>query len=200
MDNTGNTTREKLLYAALDLFSSKGFEATTVDEIAGSVGMKGPNIYNYFKGKKGLILDLTAMFEDTYKAKMRLEANPADFIHSAEDLKNFSMEKLRYTVGDDNIRKLRRIVTIEQFRNEYLSEEATTHQYSNIVGLFTGIMASLMKKGVVMQCDPEQLALMYASPVSMLIQLYDREPERRDEILIKAEAHIDLFIKMFCIK
>jgi len=54
MNNAGKTTRDKLLFAALDLFSKNGYDATTVEEIANSVGMKGPNVYNYFKGKKAL--------------------------------------------------------------------------------------------------------------------------------------------------
>ena len=40
---------------------------------------------------------------------------------------------------------------------------------------------------------------MFAAPVSMLIQLYDREPERKEEVLKKAEAHIDLFIQTYFI-
>ena len=50
----GKSTRERLMSAALDLFSKKGYEAASVDEIAESIGIKGPNIYKYFKGKHGL--------------------------------------------------------------------------------------------------------------------------------------------------
>ena len=199
MTASGNSTREKLLSAALDLFSVKGYEAATVDEIAGSVGMKGPNIYNYFKGKKGLFMEISSIFETSYKEQVRLEADPSEFIRDAEDLKRFSMDQLKYTVSDDNIRKLRRIVTIEQFGNEYLKAQATEHQYTNIMKLFTGIMAGLIKQGVIKEEDPEQLALMFAAPISMLIQLYDREPERKEEVLKKAEAHIDLFIQTYFI-
>ncbi|MBQ5311280.1 MAG: helix-turn-helix transcriptional regulator [Oscillospiraceae bacterium] len=49
------STRDKLIFAALDLFAQKGYEATSVDEIAGAIGIKGPNVYKYFKGKEGLL-------------------------------------------------------------------------------------------------------------------------------------------------
>ena len=52
---TGMPAKEKLLYSALDLFSKKGYDATSVDEIAEAAGMKGPNIYKYFKGKEDLL-------------------------------------------------------------------------------------------------------------------------------------------------
>ena len=38
---TGMPAKEKLLYSALDLFSKKGYDATSVDEIAEAAGMKG---------------------------------------------------------------------------------------------------------------------------------------------------------------
>ena len=44
-------TRERMIKAALDLFSVNGYDGTSVDEIAESIGVKGPNLYAYFKGK-----------------------------------------------------------------------------------------------------------------------------------------------------
>ena len=48
--------------------------------------------------------------------------------------------------------------------------------------------------------DPEILALAYMSPTSILIQVYDRDPKRREEVIKLSEAHFDLFIKTFCLK
>ena len=58
---TEMSPKEKLLFAALDLFSQKGYSATSVDEIAESIGIKGPNIYKYFKGKEGILKELTSL-------------------------------------------------------------------------------------------------------------------------------------------
>ena len=41
--------RKKILKAALELFSEKGFGAVSVEQIADAVGMKGPNLYKYYK-------------------------------------------------------------------------------------------------------------------------------------------------------
>jgi AcrR family transcriptional regulator len=47
--------KEPLINAARDLFSEKGFDGTGVDEIAESIGIKGPTIYKYFKNKEDLL-------------------------------------------------------------------------------------------------------------------------------------------------
>lgn len=40
-----SNTKERLVDAAMNLFSLKGYDGTGVDEIAESVGIKGPTIY-----------------------------------------------------------------------------------------------------------------------------------------------------------
>jgi AcrR family transcriptional regulator len=52
--------KEALLQAALGLFASKGYEATTTREIAASAGCAEGLIHRYFQGKPGL---LAAMLE-----------------------------------------------------------------------------------------------------------------------------------------
>ena len=64
LPSKGSKTKEKILKRALKLFSSKGFKATTVRDIAGSIGMKQSALYNHFKNKdeilETLIRDLTS--------------------------------------------------------------------------------------------------------------------------------------------
>lgn len=45
----------EILDAARDLFASKGFEATRMDEVAAAVGVTKPAVYRYFPGKDQLI-------------------------------------------------------------------------------------------------------------------------------------------------
>jgi AcrR family transcriptional regulator len=47
--------KKRLARAALDLFASKGFAATRVQEIADAAGATKPMVYYYFEGKEGLL-------------------------------------------------------------------------------------------------------------------------------------------------
>lgn len=194
---SGSSTREKLLLAALDIFSVKGYEATTIDEIAASIGLKGPSIYKYFKGKEALFHELVELSEEEYKHGMKLDSDPIEFIHNAEQLKQFSIEQVIFTMNNDIIHKIRRVQSMEQFRNDYIRQKATLHQHSTITSLFTRIFTSLMNEGKLEPCDPERLAQLYSAPIALMIQLYDREPERKNEIMMEIVEHIDFFIKLF---
>jgi AcrR family transcriptional regulator len=49
---------EKLLQAALTLFTRRGYSATTVRELVEAAGVTKPVLYYYFKSKEGLFLEL----------------------------------------------------------------------------------------------------------------------------------------------
>ena len=51
---TGKERREQLLDVGRKLFAEKGFEATTVEEIAAKAGVSKPVVYEHFGGKEGL--------------------------------------------------------------------------------------------------------------------------------------------------
>ena len=191
------SVREKIINAALDLFSQKGYDATSVDEIAESIGMKGPNIYKYFKGKEEVLKELSAKMEEGYRQRMKMDPEEGSNISSRDELKAYSMNQIRFTIEDDKIKKLRKMGTIEQFRNPHFSRQTSEHQFDNMQRQFTAIFKSLMDKGILDNDDPEMMAMEYYAPVSLLIQLCDREPDRKEEVLGKVEKYIDFFLNRY---
>jgi AcrR family transcriptional regulator len=51
---TGKQRREQLIEIGRKLFADKGFEGTTVEEIAAKAGVSKPVVYEHFGGKEGL--------------------------------------------------------------------------------------------------------------------------------------------------
>src|SRR4051794_24609758 len=51
---TGKERREQLLDVGRGLFAEKGFDATSVEEIAQRAGVSKPVVYEHFGGKEGL--------------------------------------------------------------------------------------------------------------------------------------------------
>ena len=51
---TGKERREQLLDVGRSLFAEKGFEGTSVEEIAAKAGVSKPVVYEHFGGKEGL--------------------------------------------------------------------------------------------------------------------------------------------------
>lgn len=54
-------TRESLLRVAIELFTTRGYEETTVDDIADVVGVSQRTFFRYFAGKEDAALALDAM-------------------------------------------------------------------------------------------------------------------------------------------
>jgi AcrR family transcriptional regulator len=50
--------RQRLLEGAAELFTQKGYAATTVREIVGGAGVTKPVLYYYFRNKEGIYLEL----------------------------------------------------------------------------------------------------------------------------------------------
>ena len=57
-----------------------------------------------------------------------------------------------------------------------------------------------MEKGILKKDDPELVALEFVSPVSLLIHMYDRQPEREEEVQDKIRKHFEHFAKEYAEK
>jgi len=48
--------RERIMHVALNLFSSRGYEGTGVQDVVNACGITKPTLYHYFGSKRGLLL------------------------------------------------------------------------------------------------------------------------------------------------
>lgn len=53
--------REQILAASRTLFRTRGYHATTIDEIGEAVGVTGPAIYRHFTGKAEILVEIFEM-------------------------------------------------------------------------------------------------------------------------------------------
>ncbi|WP_328318661.1 TetR/AcrR family transcriptional regulator [Streptomyces sp. NBC_00388] len=69
-------TRDALCHAALDLFGSRGYESTTLDDIAATAGVSKRTLLRYFTGKDDVLL---AVFREMAVLTLReLDRRPPD--------------------------------------------------------------------------------------------------------------------------
>ena len=108
-----------------------------------------------------------------------------------------TMRMVDFTVHDEKVIKTRKLLTIEQFRDERARALATKYFLTGLRELFTPIFAGMMDKGLLCRDAPAMLAFAYTAPISALIHLCDREPERTAEAMAQIEAFSRHFIKTY---
>ena len=102
-----------------------------------------------------------------------------------------------FTVHDENVIKTRKLLTIEQFRDERARDLATKHFLTGLTEMFTQVFTDMIEKGLLLPADPAMLAFSYTAPISALIHLCDREPEKTDEAIAQVEAFSRHFIRTY---
>ena len=190
-------TKERILYAALDLFAERGYDGVGVDLIAENAGLKGPSLYRHYKGKEDIFHSLIDLVAFHYEEGIGLKKKPEELPKNMDDLIGNTMEKIQFTIHDDIVQKTRRILAMEQFRSKRMAELTSRYHLENLQQMYTEIFAGLMEKGILKKDNPELLALEFVSPVSLLIHMYDRQPEREEEVLDKIRKHFEHFAKVY---
>src|SRR4051812_29608489 len=85
-------TRESPIEAAFALFIGKGFEATTVEEIADAVDVSSRTFFRYFASKEDVVLtfqeEQQAMFLERLRARPATEPVVTALKHAAVEVAN----------------------------------------------------------------------------------------------------------------
>lgn len=191
------TTKEKILDAALELFSERGYDGTGVDLIAESAGIKGPSLYRHFSSKEDILSALIEKLDLYYDECFGTESSPGKIPESMDELLLVAEKKLEYAMTDPNIRKIRKFMSMEQFHNPHMAQLATIHFTQGVQVVFRQLFQGMMENGSMRKDDPDMVALQFASPVTLILQTYDRQPEKETEIRERIEKHFEHFVKLY---
>ncbi len=190
-------TKERILVAALDMFSQNGYAGTNIRELAASVGLAKSSMYKHFESKEeiwnALLDEMIAYYDQRFGSPEHLPPAP----DSLEDLARMTMRLVNFTVHDEKVVKTRKLLTIEQFRDDRAKALATRYFLTGLTEMFTRLFSGMMDKGLLRRDDPAMVAFAYTAPISALIHLCDREPERMPEAMTQTEAFIRHFIKVY---
>jgi AcrR family transcriptional regulator len=121
------TTKEKIFFAAIDLFATKGYAGTSVRDIADAVEIKPASIYNHFVNKDAI---LDTLIEFTNNAISAFYNRLEDSINDAACLNTLldAIFKELEIVSDSTAYYGVAILSSEQFNNSK-AHEALIHSY-----------------------------------------------------------------------
>ena len=190
-------TKEKILATALEQFSQNGYAGTNIRELTASLGLVKSSMYKHFGSKEeiwnALLDEMTAYYDARFGSPEHLPPTP----ESTEELVEMTMRMADFTVRDERVVMIRKVLTIEQFRDERAKELATRHFLTGLREMFTNVFEDMMEKDLLRRDDPAMLAFAYTAPITALIHLCDREPDKTDEAMERIEAFSRHFIRTY---
>jgi len=193
-------TKERILMAALDMFSQNGYAGTNIRELAASLNMGKSSLYRHFESKEEIwntLLDrMIAYYGERFGSAEHLPPVP----DSLEGLVEMTMRMVDFTVHDEKIVMTRKVLAIEQFRDDRAKGLATRHFLTGLTQMFTPVFQGMMEKSLLRQDDPKMLAFAYTAPISALIHLCDREPEKTKDAIRTIETFSRHFIATYGVK
>ena len=195
-----NDTKERILAAALEMFSQYGYAGTNIRELSASLGLVKSGVYKHYESKEAiwnaLLDEMIAYYGEHFGSAEHLPPVP----DSLEELVQMTMQMVNFTVRDERIIMTRKVLTLEQFRDERARELATKHFLTGLADMFTHVFTGMMDKKLLRKDDPRMLAFAYTAPISALIHLCDREPEKTEEAIKQVEAFSRHFIKTYGVR
>lgn len=196
----GNTKKE-ILDAALELFSVKGFEATSLSMIADAVGIRKASLYSHFENKQAILDALVQEVLSQYNKRSLFAGanwdNAELYSLAPDNAANLIKQQISFILHDPYVSKARKMLVIEQFQNPELANLQSKQNYTDVMQYFTGLIEFMIRQGVLAEYDPEIMAAQFCLPISTWINLCDREPEREPEVMELVEKHIKQFFRIY---
>lgn len=198
-------TKEKILNSALNLFSTKGYSAVSVRNIAAEVGIRASSLYNHFESKQDILDELIKIniryikdfLEEMYrecKINNKKYTNPESFSNNFIDT---NLRIIKFFLENSTVVKFRKLLTIEQFSNPELSALYQKIFISDILKYESDFFTCLMENNIIIKADPYILALQFYSPIFLL--LYDENKRNKDDYL-NVKKHIFHFRDTYSMK
>ena len=191
-------TKERILSAALEMFSQYGYAGTNIRELAASLGLGKSSMYRHFESKEEIWDTLLDKLSEYYDERFGSTGNMPPVPDSADEFVAMTIRMVEFTVRDRKIVMARKLLLTEQFRDEHAGRLATKHFMTGLTDMFTRLFEGMMDKELLKKDDPAMLAFAYTEPISALIHLCDREPDKIPEALARAEAFSRHFMKVYC--
>ncbi|MBQ9766818.1 MAG: TetR/AcrR family transcriptional regulator [Lachnospiraceae bacterium] len=195
-------TKERILDAALTLFSEKGYHTVSVAQIADDVGIKAPSLYKHYKSKRDIFDAILSEMQTRYENQantLNMNGNNATadadiFSSVSEDaLIQMGIGLFTYFLHDDYVCRFRKMLTIEQFHDAELSALYTKQYTDDPLSYQSAILSMLCAAGLFRPANANIMALHFYAPLYLLLTLCDREPAREPEALQLLEQHIRQF-------
>jgi len=156
------STKTKILDVAIDLFAQKGFDATSMLEIAQAVGVKKASLYAHFSSKDEILEKILEYPLNRLGTPVAFETEQLITSMGLEKFLSLAGKKFMEWMEDPHMEKIWRIILIEIYHNKKI--KAFYSKFINFSQSYWESIFSVMKtQKLVRPIDPKILANEYLS-------------------------------------
>lgn len=186
-------TKQDILDASLDLFSVRGYEATSMADIAEAVGIRKASLYTHYSSKEEIFTSLIDFLTRQYESSSifaKMDFHDGSLLKKPDDVAKEVKRHVMYIVHDPNMAKIRRLMVIEQFGNPAIKKLQQKYSYDDVMEYGEKMMRYLIDEGIFKDGDVKVLVGEFCLPISMWISLCDRMPSKQEEAMDMIERHV----------
>lgn len=185
MPKIEGNAKNRILDAAFQLFSERGFSETSMRDIAKKVDIKAASLYNHFTGKQEL-LDALIERETRYvEDKLRVSgamASPGDDPEAYADLDDGRIANLVWRsyapfFEDKRVKRLMRLLAANRYVDESWGALYRAIFVERPLAIQETIFGCLVSDGLFSPCNTRLAAAQFHGPMLMLMEA---EAESRD--------------------
>ena len=196
-------TKQAILSTALHLFAADGYEAVSVSQIAGALGMGKSALYRHYRNKRDIFDSIVErMYQiDAQRAReyevpeKKYEIEPKTYENiSIHAIKKYAVSQFEFWSEDGFASDFRKMLTLEQYRSPEMAELYSNCITAGPVAYMEDIFRKMIKKGIFRDADPKQLAIEFYAPLYLLVNISDWSNDKAKSIEL-LNNHIDRFIQ-----
>jgi len=186
--------RHEILEAAMRVFAKKGFEGTTVDDIAAEAEFSKGALYFYFKNKEEIFLGIVRMALEQEK----------DFLAEALEEKGSNIDKLSKIAQGyfDYVEKNGNLIRILHSESQKLYASSKEKLKKTLIAnrrLAIKGVAKILKEGIkaneIREIDPEMGAVIFQGMINSVIFNWFQEKGKGGPLSEQVAPILDFFLK-----
>ena len=178
------TTKEKIMDVALHMFSERGYEAVSIRDICGEVGIKESTLYYHFKNKMDILDSLIAKFKEHIEELLiHIDEMPSGKTKkknagSTDIIDSYMMDSYLF---DPFCNLMIRLMMIEQFHNEEMRALYEKTMFTDPYDIYLRVFRMLATQGTFPESQVDAIVRRYHAYMTMLTYRYLLNGELTEE-------------------
>ena len=178
------TTKEKIMDVALHMFSERGYEAVSIRDICGEVGIKESTLYYHFKNKMDILDSLIAKFKEHIEGLLiHIDEMPSGKTKkknagSKDIIDSYMMDSYLF---DPFCNLMIRLMMIEQFHNEEMRALYEKTMFTDPYDIYLRVFRMFASQGAFSESQVDAIVRRYHAYMTMLTYRYLLNGELTEE-------------------